>query len=253
MQLDVEPVDYEAIDAVVFDIGGVFVVRHPEPVRTGMARGGFDLPDDDGRLYHDAHYRAVRALTDRLDGGPVDEYARDFWIHYELAYLGHLGVEEHRREQGAAVMAAEVFVKEPKPVWRLLLERNIEAFRALAASGMPVAVVTNNDGTAAWQLEHFGIAQVGPGPLTEVAAIADSGVLGVAKPSPGIFQPALDALGTDPARTLYVGDTVHADVYGATAAGMPVVQLDPLDLHAHLTHERAADVATVAGRLGVRG
>ena len=95
----------------------------------------------------------------------------------------------------------------------------------------------------------FDLCQVGPGALTEVAAIVDSSVEGVAKPDPRIFQPALDALGTDPSRTLYVGDTVHADVHGADAAGMPVVQLDPYDLHADWGHWRLPDLAALLDHL----
>lgn len=244
------PIDWTRIEAVVFDIGGVFAVRHPEPVRNGLARAGFDLPPDDGRLYHDAHYRAVRALSDQLANGTLDEADRSFWVQYERAYLHHLGVESEHVPAATEAMFVEVFAKEPKPVWRLLLDDNIAAFQRLAASGMPVAVVSNNDGTAAWQLDRFQIAQVGEGPWTPVAAIVDSGEVGIAKPEPGIFAPALQALGTDPARTLYVGDTVHADVIGATRAGMPVVQLDPLDLHGELPHQRTPGVAEIVSLLG---
>ena len=48
---------------------------------------------------------------------------------------------------------------------------------------------------------------------------------------------------------LYVGDTVHADVRGAQAAGMPVVQLDPYDLHADFDHLRLPTVAALADLL----
>jgi putative hydrolase of the HAD superfamily len=113
-----------------------------------------------------------------------------------------------------------------------------------------LAVVTNNDGTAEQQLLDFGVAQIGPGPFADVVVIVDSTVVGFSKPDPRIFGPALAALGTDPARTLYVGDTVHADVLGATRAGMPVVQLDPLGLHVDWDHERAADLDEVLARLG---
>jgi putative hydrolase of the HAD superfamily len=136
-----------------------------------------------------------------------------------------------------------------KDVWRQLLAENVAAFHRIAASGLPVAVVSNNDGTAEEQLRHLGICQVGPGPFTSVAAVVDSRLVGVAKPDPAIFQPAQDALGTEAARTLYVGDTVHADVRGARAAGMPVVQLDPYDLHADFGHSRVPDVAALADLL----
>jgi putative hydrolase of the HAD superfamily len=75
--------------------------------------------------------------------------------------------------------------------------------------------------------------------------VVDSTLVGMAKPDPRIFEPMLAALGLPSERVLYVGDTVHADVRGATAAGLPVVQLDPLELHADFDHLRLPDVTAV--------
>ena len=43
------------------------------------------------------------------------------------------------------------------------------------------------------------------------------------KPSPAIFQQAIDALGVDPSRTVHVGDSLHSDVGGAMALGLTAV------------------------------
>ncbi len=243
------PVRWNKIDAVVFDIGGVLTIRHAEPVTNGMARGGFNLPADSNNLYFDAHYTSVRALTDAMSEGMWDETTLEFWICFEKAYLRFLGVEEDRLDAAVEVMFAEVFGKEPGPVWRLLLQDNIDALHSLAETSMPIAIVSNNDGSAEQQMVDFGVCQVGVGPLPTVAAVVDSGVLKISKPDPRIFVPALEALGTAASRTLYVGDTVHADVLGATRAGMPVVQLDPLNLHAHFGHTRLPDVASILDAL----
>lgn len=232
------------IDAVVFDIGGVFMIRHWEPVCNGMSRGGFEIAPDPDR-FHEAHYHAVRALSNHL-GGEIDEASREFWSHFERGYLTHLGVAPDRLEIAVETIFVEVFGKEPKPVWRQLLSDNISGFRRIAEAGIPVAIVTNNDGTAEKQLSDFGICQIGDGPFTNVAAIADSGTLGIAKPDPRIFSPAIDALGVTASRALYVGDTVHADVFGARAAGMPVVQLDPYELFDDFDHARFPDVGALA-------
>jgi putative hydrolase of the HAD superfamily len=48
----------------------------------------------------------------------------------------------------------------------------------------------------------------------------------VAKPHPGIFRAALEALGLPPERTVYVGDRLDADVAGAQAAGMKGVLIE---------------------------
>ncbi|MBZ5496199.1 MAG: HAD-IA family hydrolase [Acidobacteriia bacterium] len=47
-----------------------------------------------------------------------------------------------------------------------------------------------------------------------------------AKPDPAIFRGALDAMNAAAPRALHVGDSLHEDVAGAIAAGMPVALLD---------------------------
>ncbi|MGM0590407.1 MAG: HAD family hydrolase [Halobacteriota archaeon] len=52
-----------------------------------------------------------------------------------------------------------------------------------------------------------------------------TGELDAGKPDAAAFEALLEALGTTPEETVYVGDDVDADVAGASAAGMPVVQV----------------------------
>ncbi len=241
--------DRDAIDAVVFDIGGVFLVPHPRPIADALAAAGVDIADEPDR-WRRAHYVGVRALTDVLNGtGVVDERDRPVWGHYDAATFTDLGVPD--ADLGVAVEARHELRMAgiAGRVWSLALEHNIAAFHEIVASGMTTAILSNNDGTAAEQLVEHEICQAGPGPLPEVATVIDSTVVGVAKPDPAIFEPVLGALGTERERTLYVGDTVHADVRGAEAAGMPVVQLDPLDLHADHAHLRLPDLVALAALL----
>ena len=246
------PYDPADIDAVVFDIGGVFAVRDPELIRTGMANGGFTLPGE-AETFVRAHYEGVAALAAAMPNhtkdGHLDEYDPAFWRNYEIAYLTALGVVSERIDEALQAMKTEVFEKLSPPIWRHLLDDNIRGFHRLIDAGVPVAIVSNNDGSAERQMLDFGICQVGPGPLRAVAAIVDSGVVKVAKPNPAIFQPALDALRTPAFKTLYVGDTFHADVVGARNAGMPVVQLDPYGLHAGFDHARMSGVSSLADAL----
>lgn len=231
-----------AIDAVVFDIGGVFLVPHPDPVRELLAPFGLDLGDDDA--FHRAHYRGVRAVA-ALDIAETDPA---FWGHFTHVYLDEIGVgEEHR-----AVVLEHWATLQQRPVhetWRWVQQHNVDALPRFVAAGMPLAVVSNNDGSAPLQMQMFGVCQVGDGPHVSVVAIVDSGTVGVAKPDPAIFRPALDALGTAAARTLYVGDMVHADVAGARNAGMPVVQIDPYDFHDGFDHARVPHLDALADLL----
>ena len=234
--------DRSTIDAVVFDIGGVFLIPSGPAVRAWLVAAGHDVPDLD-EAYHRAHYAGVRALADWTGDTLEDDPA--FWRHYGVAYLRTLGIGEEALE-AAHEAFGRLFVEADENVWRGVIEANVAAFARIAASDLAVAVVSNNDGTAEAQLLEHAICQVGPGSLPAVRCIVDSTVLGVAKPDPAIFAPALEALGVPAERTLYVGDTVHADVAGARAAGMQVVQLDPYDLHVDFDHHRFPDVAALA-------
>lgn len=235
------------IDAVVFDMGGVFAVPAPEPMTAIVAAAGISIDLDDATVRL-AHYSGVAALTATLADGSVRETDPAVWAAYDRAYFAAAGVAG--QDLDAAVAARhEVRVNgDSTAIWRHVLVENRDAFARIAAI-RPTAIVTNNNGTAVEQCRDMAICQIGDGPLPSVAAIVDSTVVGIAKPDPAIFQPALDALGTAPDRTLYVGDTVHADVRGATAAGMPVVQLDPFDHHAGHDHWRMPDVVALAEHL----
>jgi putative hydrolase of the HAD superfamily len=218
------------VNAVVFDIGGVFTYPDYRPVEERLDHLGVDRPPELAE-YRRAHHAGVRALCDAAR--PTEEHLTDFWTVYDRAYGSSLGVgEDHLAEFLVAIRLG----------WSWVHQENVAAFHRLVEAGVATAIVSNNDGTAPDQMRDYGVCQVGPGPLPSVSAIVDSTLAGVAKPDPSIFRPALDALDQPPDRVLYVGDTVHADVMGATAAGMQVVQLDPFDHHADFDHARCRDL-----------
>ena len=53
-----------------------------------------------------------------------------------------------------------------------------------------------------------------------------SGAVNKRKPSPEIFQKALEKMGVSAENTVFVGDTVDADVIGAKTAGMKVIFIE---------------------------
>ena len=238
-------IDPKSVEAVVFDIGGVFLIPHHDPVREAIATVGVAVEPDEA-AFHRAHHLAVRAIAEEVLAGDLqpDEGTTDLWLTYDNAYFAEVGVSADQLD--AASRARRTQRAFPvNEVWTYPLVDNVAAFHRLAAmrTDLELAIVSNNDGTAVEQMHTYGVCQVGPGPLPSIRILVDSGVIGVSKPDPAIFAPVLDLLGGDPARMLYVGDTYQSDVIGARAAGLQVVQLDPYDLHSDFDHPRIADVA----------
>ncbi len=225
----------EHIDAVVFDMGRVFIVPDPTVVSEILRRGGLDC-ETSIELAADAHYVGVRGITELLASQTVAENDLDIWAHYDRGAFGCVGIVGTGVDQAIEIRAAARRDGSGlHKVWRHPLQADIVAFHRISTV-RPVAIVSNNDGTAVDQCRDLGICQLDPnGPLPFV---------------PAIFDPALEALGTARDRTLYVGDTVHADVLGAGRASLQVVQLDPLDLHVDHDHWRLPDLDALARHLG---
>lgn len=233
MPRPLEALNPSTIDAVVFDIGGVFI--YPDPALVKAAQADLGIPvDESGEMYRRAHHAGVLALASE---GETREAFEGFWHPYDNAYLA---------EVGADVGNASTFAGTVRASWTWPYQPNIDAFHRLASTDLDLAIVSNNDGSAEQSMIECGVCQVGPGPLPEVAIVVDSAVVGIAKPDPAIMEPALEALGVERGRALYVGDTIHADVAAALSAGMQVVQLDPFGHHSQFDHPRLPDVATLA-------
>ena len=79
--------------------------------------------------------------------------------------------------------------------------------------------------------------------------MVDSQVVGFEKPDPRIFTHALSLHGSDPARTLHVGDMYAADITGARAAGLHALLLDPYGDWGDVDCAVARDVPALAQRL----
>jgi putative hydrolase of the HAD superfamily len=255
-QIDAEQIDAEQIDAVVLDAGGVLVLPDPEALREALAPLGAVPDDETCRL---AHFASMREL-DRL--GRVE------WRLVNRTLASVAGVPAQRLDEAFSAIE-ETYLSRP---W-VPAPGAAEALRTLEAAGFGLAVVSNASGTVEDQLRSHGICRTdanrgasgtgGPdrddpdtgaaGPCARVAVVVDSHLVGVEKPDPAIFELALAALGVDPERSLYVGDTVHFDVRGARAAGLAPVHVDPYGLcpledHAHTTGLPELAAALAAAR-----
>lgn len=225
------------VDVVFLDAGGVLVVPDDESILAGFAAA--EVAVDPSRLL-DAHFYGMHAV-DRAQADP------EVFDDYLSAYSAHLGIDERHRADVNHVLQA---LWRTEALWRKPLPWAADGLAAIKATGTPIVIVSNADGTVAQVLERTGLIQVGPGPGVAVLAIIDSGVVGVAKPDPAIFEIALEVAGTAADRAIHVGDGYQYDVKGARAAGIRPVLMDPLDLHPEATCERVSSLVEVAALLG---
>ena len=93
------------------------------------------------------------------------------------------------------------------------------ALAELRELGLKLVCVSNWDVSLPEVLARCGLDGALDGVVT-------SAQVGVRKPNPAIFAPALELAGCAPGEALYVGDTPAEDLAGASAAGIPALLID---------------------------
>ena len=101
-----------------------------------------------------------------------------------------------------------------------LLDGSLDLLDRVRGRGVHVGLISNA-GLTSSKAFRVWFEQIGL--LDKFEYMAFSNDLAMAKPAKQIFELALNALETRPARALHVGDNMHADVAGAAAAGMSTV------------------------------
>ena len=214
---------------MLFDAGGIFIA--PDPAAIGPVLAPFGGTTDSNVIVR-SHFVALDALerpSISSGGGTIENLD---WTVYRRAMAATCGVLEPRLDEAAAALDA---IWSPF-LWRHRLEESVSALWRLHRAGVPIGVVSNASGQVEATLAYQGICQVGRGAGVPVVCVIDSAVVGVAKPDPAIFEPALAVLGLDGGeRIAYVGDSVVNDVGGARNAGLTALLYDPFGDRCDLT------------------
>jgi putative hydrolase of the HAD superfamily len=190
------------IRALLFDYGGT------------LDGAGSHWLDRFAGLYREAGaevpFERLRSAFDQADRAAYAEPAvrsaslaelMEYHVGVQLAALECSDAALHRRLVDRFVRSSRAALAESR------------ALLAELAGGYRLGVVSNFYGNVERILTEAGIA-----PLLGV--VADSTLVGAAKPDPRIFRHALERLGAQPAETLHVGDSYQRDVLGAHAAGL---------------------------------
>ena len=235
--MSLDDIDISRVEAVLFDVGGVFFIPSHVVLRPLLADLSVDAPDDD--TFRRAHYTGIRHLEEELEDDA-------FWSGYNARYVESLGIIEDDRPRVAEAIHG-VWLSGMR-LWTWVQDDAVSAL-ARISKVRRVGIVSNADGTVERDLQRFGVCQVGDGTGTRVEVIVDSTVVGVSKPDPAIFRHALEPMNLQPEQCLYVGDSYRYDVIGATRAGLQAVHYDPYELHDGAAHARARSLDLLADLL----
>lgn len=154
--------------------------------------------------------------------------------HYRRYTSGRIGYRDQRRARAdelQRVFGGEPLDDDAYERWDELFETGFagawaahedasEVVDRLLAQGLAVGALSN----AGVEYQTAKLRRVGLADRVEVLVGVDT--LGVGKPDPAVFHEACRRLGTDPARTAYVGDELDVDALGAVAAGLVGVWVD---------------------------
>ena len=214
---------YAELETIFFDAGNTLISIDFDWVAAELAPRGVTCSPAELRR---AEARARPVLSDGLAKieGKETQDAFGFYLGLILLRLeGGRTLDETR----ARALAAELtpVLRGPgktQRLWSCVLDGVPEALTKMAGMGLQLAVVSNSDGSVESGLVDQGLRNY-------FDVVIDSHVVGYEKPDPRIFEAALARCGTDPARTLHVGDLYAADVVGARAADVHPLLLDPYD------------------------
>jgi putative hydrolase of the HAD superfamily len=207
------------IDTLFLDAGGTLITMDFGLIARELAALG--APCDAAALAR--HEAAARPLVSKaLAAGGRSTEARDtFSVYVDLVLRRSLPLADGARAELVKALIPRIrFPGRSLELWNSVLPGVPDALARLRAAGLRLVVVSNADGTV-----EEGLTRAGLRP--HLHAVVDSQVVGFEKPDPRIFTHALGLFGSDPARTLHVGDFYAADVLGARAAGVHALLLDP--------------------------
>jgi putative hydrolase of the HAD superfamily len=226
------------IRAVFFDAGATLLYPDP-PVEDVYAR----IFADDGVRFTPAELRdALTTVWIEIQREkPGDRYGG---VSGEPAFWRDL-LGRVRRLLDGGPLSDEAFARlaqhfRDPAVWAVY-DDVLPTLDALAARGMPMAIVSNWDSYLPRLLELRGLS--GYFRTVSVSALEETG-----KPGAEIFRRTCARMSVEAGEALHIGDSLRDDYEGARAAGLQAVLLDRKDQHGDVP-DRIATLAQLPGRL----
>ncbi len=213
--------DPTQISTFFFDYGDTLVENRPrylERVTSLLGEFGYERKYDE---VVSAFTRADYLIYEDICSGALDGAGRylDFFLDHFARCL-EIDID------WKAVLPEITKKFEREKFDRILSDGTLETLEGLKSKGCRLGIISNNDGTCREKCEQMDIDKY-------FEIIIDSTTVGVGKPSPAIFELALEQMKIGPQEAAHVGDMYGADVMGAHNVGLVPVwynqrNLEPL-------------------------
>lgn len=208
------------IKAVLFDIGNTLVKYDyglPEEVfqkvlrSLGISRSLVDIKEAFLSAEQEAEEANLPSLMGRIE-------CADFWYRWDTLVLKHLKVEEND-ELPRMIHAKWLAFVDCTPYPEVS-----EVLQELKRRGLKIGVISN------WYEEEIHCvlekAELEKGFFDIIVGVD---TIKKVKPSPDIFEYAVNKLAVKPEETIFVGDNLEADYYGAEKAGIHALLIDRME------------------------
>jgi putative hydrolase of the HAD superfamily len=146
------------------------------------------------------------------------------WSTFMFRLLDGIGISHLSSKEPLTAEQKDTFVQylwseQPRRnLWRKIIQGIPELLADLVERSIPVGVLTNSEGRAKELIDELGLGKY-------IRTVVDSGLEGIEKPDPRIFQTLAKRLGHAPEEIVHVGDSYEADVLGAIGVGMSSIWL----------------------------
>lgn len=208
-------------DVVFLDAGYTLFTANPSPSKfyhQVAVRNGADVTLEQmiAAMREVWVERVIPEFTDpEADFSCSDEEDRRWWWNYDSEVFRRLDIPKPKHAQ----IFEEIygFFADPS-AWELYPDTR-ESLGQLKSNDFLLAIVSNWNSSLTTIVDGLNLT----GYFEFVLSSAEAGVK---KPSPKIFELALERAGAEASRVVHIGDTYQTDVVGARKAGIRGIMLD---------------------------
>lgn len=200
------------IQAIFFDVGNTLLFPDHEKTLAPLWNRG--VRPTEAQLL--AAERVARQEMDLLVSR-TRKVDQQYWETYYAHLLRTLGIND------ISLRLELVSLARTSSNWNRMRPGTMEALDRLQTK-YRLGAISNSDGHMAERLASFGFDHY-------FEQVIDSGKVGYEKPSPEIFQAALEAMSVKAQHSVYVGDIYAIDFLGAKKAGMNAILMDVVGVY----------------------